>query len=208
MAAALVAAALLIALSRLGGRPGPLAPGPPPAFPTQATALGQRGAPVLIEEFSDFQCHYCALFHQETFPALTREFITPGLVYFLYRHYPFLGQESLRAAQASGCAAEQGRFWDYVTLLFARQAGVERGAFSSQKLEDFARQLGLELSQFHSCLEGGRLREAVIQDFSRGQALGVRATPTFYINGRKVEGAQPIGAFRSFVREELERKPR
>lgn len=121
----------------------------------------------------------------------------------VYRHFAFLGPESLAAAEAAECANEQGAFWAYHDTIFANQAGENRGAFSETNLKAFAAQLGLDTKAFNQCLASHRYRDAVIADYQEGQQRGVRSTPTFFINGQKIEGALPFAQFQTLIEAAL-----
>lgn len=122
---------------------------------------------------------------------------------FVFRHYPFLGPESQWAAEASECANEQGRFWDYYDILFAHQRGENRGAFSISNLKGFAAELGLDEEAFAACLDSHKYAEAVQQERSEGQRRGVRSTPTFFINERMVRGLISFSQFQELIEMEL-----
>ena len=123
----------------------------------------------------------------------------PGKVRLVYKDFPLqfhAGAEP--AAQASRCAGEHGRFWEYHDLLFAAQP-----AFSRADLLTYAARLGLPQEAFTACLDGGRFRDAVKVDLQEGRAAGVSGTPTFFVNGKKFVGAQPLQAFREALLDAL-----
>jgi len=115
----------------------------------------------------------------------------------------FLGPESQWAAEASECAADQEAFWDYHDLLYARQAGENRGAFNKDNLKQFAAELGLDTRAFNTCLDSGKYAELVGNETAAAQSLGVTGTPAFLINGRPVVGAQPFEVFQQAIEAEL-----
>jgi len=123
----------------------------------------------------------------------------PGKVRVVYKDFPLAFHEgALPAAEAARCAGEHGRFWEYHDLLFVAQP-----AFSKSDLVTYAGRLGLPREGFAACIESGQHREAVKADVAEGRAAGVRGTPTFFINGRRLVGAQPIDAFREAVQAAL-----
>ena len=126
-----------------------------------------------------------------------------GQVRFVYRHVAFLGPESVRAAEASECAGEQGRFWEYHDTLFDNWEGENVGAFSDTKLVRFARFSGVDTQSFISCLESERYRRRVQDDTRAARELGVRSTPTIFVNGRRVDGLQDYSTYRQIIDEEL-----
>src|SRR3989344_1836893 len=118
-------------------------------------------------------------------------------------HLPFLGQESTWAAEASECANEQGKFWEFHDYLFKNQQGENQEAFSKDKLIGFAGALGLNTDQFSSCLNSEKYAKNVSDDLSAGQKAGVSGTPTTFVNGQTVVGAQPYSAFKTLIDQEL-----
>jgi len=159
------------------------------------TAVGDPQAPVLIELFEDFQCPACQVFTAQTEPLLVDNYVVPGKARLVFRHFPFIepapGGESTQAANASMCANEQGRFWDYHDMLFANQSGENLGAFANRRLEAFAETLGLDMQAFGACFGDDAYRELIDADEQAGLALGVNSTPTIVVNGTIVEGADP-----------------
>jgi protein-disulfide isomerase len=123
----------------------------------------------------------------------------PGKVRLVFKDLPLPFHEgALPAAEAARCAGEHGRFWEYHDLLFVAQP-----AFSKPDLLGYAARLGLPAESFASCLESGRHREAVKADAAEARAAGVRGTPTFFVNGKRLVGAQPFEAFQQAIQETL-----
>jgi protein-disulfide isomerase len=124
----------------------------------------------------------------------------PTQVRLVYRDFPLDFHAGARpAAEAARCAGAMGRFWEYHDLLFVAQP-----EFARDQLVGYAGRLGLDRAAFAACLDGGRFRESVDADVAEGRARGVRGTPTFFVNGRRLVGAQPIEAFREVIRDALE----
>jgi protein-disulfide isomerase len=196
--AAALAAALLIAVSPRA-LPTVTIPTPVPRpYAGEGKSLGAADAPVLLEEFSDFQCPFCGRFALETLPRLEAAYVATGQVRFVYNHFAFLGEESVLAAQAVECAGEQGRVWDYMDTLWANQRGENRGAFVDVYLKSFAEGMGLQTLEFNACLDSGRTRSLVQAETQAGRERGITSTPSFFVNGKFVSGAQP---FEEFQRE-------
>ncbi len=105
---------------------------------------------------------------------------------FVYRHMAFLGEESVQAAAASECAAEQDRFWEYHDALFTHTAGRAKGVFTTPLLERYAADIGLDSAAFNACVESGRYNQWVDAQTERGRQEGVNSTPTLTVNGRRV----------------------
>jgi len=162
--------------------------------------LGNANAPVTIVEFSDFQCSFCRKFWADTLPKLKDTYIRQGKARFIYRHFAILGKFSEQAAMAAECAGEQGKFWEYHDKLFANQGGL---AFTQSKLEHHARELGLKAANFKRCLTTEKYREKVEGETAVAASLGARGTPTFFVNGRLMVGAQPLEVFQAIIEEEL-----
>jgi protein-disulfide isomerase len=161
---------------------------------------GTATAPVIMEEFSDFQCSYCGKFSRETLPRLTATYIDTGKVRLIYRHFAILGPASEAAAEASACAGAQGHFWPYHDRLFASQG---RLAFNRKSLLRLAQELPLELAAFTACLDSGRFRSQIEAETNAAMDLGLRGTPGFVINGRQMAGALPFKLFQSVIEEAL-----
>ena len=122
-----------------------------------------------------------------------------GKVRFGYIHFAFLGQESQWAAEASECAADQDKFWEYHDLLFERQSGENQGAFSKDNLKKFATELGLDQTKFADCLDSGKYTSTVTGQTSFSQQLGVSSTPSFIVNDQPLIGAQPFETFQKLI---------
>jgi len=162
---------------------------------------GSADAPVRIVEFSDFECPYCRS-AEKTIQALLVKY--PGKVSLAYLDFPLTGIHpgAQRAAEASRCAADQGKYWEFHDRLLVSSS------LDVSKLKDHASELGLDRKKFDSCVDGGSKRAAVESDAQQGRLAGVSATPSFFINGIAVSGAQPAAVFEKIIEEELARKSR
>jgi len=132
---------------------------------------------------------------------IDEKYVQSGIVRFGYQQFAVLGPESDRAAAASECADEQQAFWPYHNKLYASQKGENQGAFSRESLARMAAELGLDTTAFKECLDSGKYAKQVTQETYAAQSLGVRATPTFLINGRPVQGALPREQFEQLIEE-------
>jgi protein-disulfide isomerase len=164
---------------------------PVPRPMAAGTAMGDPDAPVLIEVWEDFQCPACRDYSQNTEPLIAENYVATGDVYYVFRQFPFLddrvpGNESKQAANASMCAAEQERFWDYHDILFANLDGENRGSFSDKRLVAFAEAINLEMGRFNSCFEDNSYRSDIDQDKADGTAVGVTGTPSVFVNGQQL----------------------
>ena len=183
-------------------------PGPFEYPSPDGQAIGDPEAPVLIQEFGDFQCPFCRRFHDETLPRIVDEYVRTGQVSFVYVHFPVVdsndpGQESHAAAAASVCAGWQNRFWDYHDVLFANQTAENRGDFTDARLRAMAEELGLDLVDFDGCYDSQDPLDVVAADTDLARQSGLNATPSFLINGQPLIGAQPYEAFQQAIEAAL-----
>ena len=163
--------------------------------------MGDPAAPITITEYSDYRCSHCGSFVFETEPLLVEDYIEPGFVKFVYRSMGgWLSEQSLLAAEASYCAGEENKFWEYHDKLFENQKALDE-----ESLKKYAKDLGLNTKNFNSCLDSEKYKEEVEKDAADGAEIGVTGTPAAFINGRKVVGAQPYEVFKKIIDEELEK---
>lgn len=169
--------------------------------------LGDKDAKVTIVEFSDFQCPFCKALFDDSLPQIKKDYVDTGKVKFAYRHYPLTGihPNAQKAAEASECANEQDKFWDYHDQLFINQADWEAldAQAAQAKFTEFAGSLGLDTAKFGQCLSSGKFEEEVNKDLSDGTAVGVSGTPATFINGILVEGAVPYQEFKAQIEQAL-----
>ena len=128
-----------------------------------------------------------------------QSYVDSGKINIVYKHSAFLGQESIWAAQASECAADQGRFWEYHDLLFDKQNGENVGTFTKENLNAYAKGMGLDMAKFEPCLKNDETLARVQADVAEGRQVGVSGTPTFFINGKPLVGAQPLQVFQQQI---------
>ena len=165
----------------------------------EANQKGNAAAKITIVEFADYQCPFCERFEQTVAPALLKQYVDSGKVSFVYKHSAFLGQESIWAAQAAECAADQGKFWEFHDLLFKKQNGENVGTFTKENLIKYAQELKLDATKFDPCLNNDETLPRVQADTLEGRNAGVSGTPTFFINGKPLVGAQPLTAFQQQI---------
>lgn len=160
-------------------------------------SLGPVDARVTIVEFSDFECPYCSRM-AEPVRELLDEY--PGQVRLVYRHFPLeMHPQAFAAAEASACAEEQGRFWEYHDLIFANQQDL-----SAERFSEIASSAGVDADEFTTCMEEGRYRDRVGADRAAGFQAGVQGTPSFFVNGRPAFGVD-VDILRKMVERELNR---
>lgn len=163
-------------------------------------SVGAEDAAITVYEFSDFGCPFCGMFARGTYPDLHEEFVETGMVRWTY--VPFVmgmfpnGAESARAAE---CAAEQESFWEMHDLLYEKQNEWKASRSAERLFNGYAAQLGLDEGRFAACYreDGGAARTTI--NNRAADALRVRATPSFFVNGRLVEGALPAEQFRQLL---------
>ena len=162
--------------------------------------LGSPDAPITIIEFGDYQCSQCYNWYHNTKPAIVENYIETGKVNLVFVDLAILGRDSLKAAAASYCAEEQGKYWEFHDLLYDSQEGIDDGWANSERLKAFAFSLGLDMDMFENCTESGKFNKRVQFNINEAKKQGASGTPTFVIvnsNGQqqKIAGAQPFSVF-------------
>ena len=184
--AVLVIAGIAIAAREgIQARKGPLVRPAHALGPNQGEPLGRPSAPVLVEEYGDFQCPVCAEFQQAVGPTV-RQLVDQGRIRFVFHEQPILGRESVLAANAATCAGDQGRFWLYHDLLYAEQAPENSGALTAARLIQLGARAGISGTAFAGCVRNGTYEPWLRQVTNQGSVRGVNATPTFYVDGKQV----------------------
>ena len=191
-------------------QPSPAPPSPSPSLPppqptgdlsklkiTDSPYEGKKNAPVTIIDCSDFQCPFCARFVNDTLSRLRKNEIKDGEVKFVFKNFPLpFHQYAEKASEAAECANKQGKFWQMHDLLFS-----SNGRLDIDSLKSYAKQIGLNSDKFDHCMESGETAEIVSVDKSQCASAGVQGTPTFFINGKILVGAQPYEQFKSLIGE-------
>ena len=154
----------------------------------EGLSLGDVTAPARIEVFEDFQCPACVQFSTDIEPLVLEKLVATGKAYYIFQNYPFLdsnsiAKESRDAANASLCANQQGKFWEYHDVLFANWNGENEGAFNVTRLVEFANALELNIEDFQACVDEDRYAAEVQASFENGNAMGVSGTPSVFVNG-------------------------
>jgi len=178
---ALIAFALIVLLGRGSGSPN-AQPGTAPG----EVSYGSASAPVVVVEYADFQCPYCREFAVGPELQLRKDYADKDLVRFVFRNFPFIGQESTWAAEAAECANDQGRFRDYHDKLYQEQGAENSGAFAKDNLKRFAADLGLDTAQFNTCLDSGKYASLVRDGYNEAQGRRINSTPTLLVDGQLV----------------------
>ena len=162
-----------------------------------APMRGSEKAPVTIVKFEDFQCPFCKTV-QPTYTELLKKY--NGKIKVVHKDLPLeaIHPQARPAAEAARCAGEQGKFWEYHDKLYA-----DSPKLGTEELKSAAKEVGLNVPSFDQCFTSAKYRSAVQKDLNDGAQLGLTGTPTFFINGREMSGAQPLDAFSAIIDEEL-----
>jgi protein-disulfide isomerase len=213
---------IVMFLNKGGTAPLPTAPTAPAAgdeFPVVSVSMkaladddaviGDANAPVTIVEFSDFQCPFCQRFYTQTEAQIINTYVKTGKARFIYRDFPLsFHQNAEKAALASECAHEQGKFWEYHDILFKYSQGDGTG-LNTEDLKKYASDLGLNTVQFNGCLDSEKYKSEVQKDMQDGTAVGIRGTPGFLIGktdgstAQTISGAYPFDAFQQVIEAAL-----
>ena len=198
-----------------GDNPGLVPDGEPAdlSLNSEDVILGDPNAKVTIIEYGDFQCPFCGLFFSEAEAQIREDYVKSGKVKFVYRHFAFLDsspsitlKESHMAAEATECAKDQGKFWQFHDEIFEAeiQDGREHnGNLNREFLMSLARKLGLKDLDFAKCFDSHKYADKVQADYEGAQKVGVSATPTSFVDGIKLEGARPYSQFKLIIDSQL-----
>ncbi len=164
---------------------------------------GNPRAPVVIEEFSDYQCPYCGRFVQQTLPDLTANQIANGDVMFVFYDYPLssIHPQAVDAANAARCAGEQGAaaYWKMHDAIFNNESQWANNLDANAIFINLANEIGLDMERFTPCQESGQYYRQIQEDYDLGVSKGVSSTPSFFINGQPLIGAQPLNVFNAAI---------
>lgn len=167
--------------------------------------LGDADAPLTLLEWGDYQCTYCYRFHQSTLNTLKEQYVDTGTLRMVFYDFPLNGEDSVLAARASHCAADQGLYWKYHDVLYDNWAGERTGWITPLSLYGFALDAGLDISVYNDCMNSERHLEYVQRSYTESQNMGIDATPSFIVtNGThhvKIVGNQPYETFVSTIQQ-------
>ena len=165
--------------------------------------LGSADAKVLMIEFGDYQCPSCRMFWKDVEPRLKKEYIDTGRVKLVFRDFPLTGihPEAVLAAEAVNCARDQNKYWEFHDKVFREQynKGDDLVRFKAADLKKWAKDTRLDQAKFDQCLDSEKYKGEILKDKADGDAVSVQGTPTFFINGRVIGGAQPYPAFKTLI---------
>ena len=169
-----------------------------------SSVLGNPSAPITIVEFGDYQCHQCYNWFHNTKPTVFENYVETGKANFVFVDLAFLGRDSPKAAQASYCAEDQGKYWEYHDILYnSQESEIDNGWASPERLKAFAFSLGLDMELFEICLDSEKYTKRVQYNLTEAKKHGIRGTPGFFIVGpddqQQISGAQPYSIFKQVI---------
>lgn len=170
--------------------------------PGDPLAIGKPDAPVVMLNYGDYRCPFCAKFSRDIEPELIKRYVDDGVLRLEWRDFPIFGEESLEAAKAGRAAADQGKFWQYLGAIY--QAAPPRGhpSLPHDKLVDYAKQVGItDIPKFEADMNAPATMAAIQADANEGSETGVSSTPTFLVNGKPILGIQPLDQFLNTVEQ-------
>ena len=161
--------------------------------------MGDSNAPITVLEWGDYQCTFCYRFHENTLNIINEDFIKTGKVKLVFKDFPLNGPDSLLAAEASYCAEDQEKYWQYHDELYKNWGGERTGWITRESLDRFAVTVDLDLVEFNTCLNEHKYQNRVIALYEFGKEIGIDATPSFLVfNDQKIikiRGNQPLEVF-------------
>jgi len=178
-------------------------------FENGSPILGSESAPVTIVEFGDYQCEACYHWFHNTRATLIDNYIETGKAKLVFIDMPFLGRDSITAAQASYCAEDQKKYWEYHTMLYNFQDGPpDSGWADRDRLNSFAFSLDMNVNEFNECMDSSKYKNRVKANFDEAMKNDAKSTPTFIIisqDGKteKFAGAQPYSVFAATIESML-----
>ena len=201
----------------IGGTPTGAAPAEPAAKPAEPAEpavkltvddidlegvpfIGDENAEITMVIYDDFQCPFCSRFEQQAWLEIKEEYIDTGKAKFYYKHFPLgFHSHAQLAAEASECAHDQGKFWEYHDIMFENQPDI-----NEEQMKTWAEELELDMDDFNSCLDTHKYAEKVKLSMAEGQKVGVKGTPSVLIEDELVVGAQPFNNFKKVIDKKLE----
>lgn len=162
-------------------------------FPAGGFSVGKDNAPLVLVEYTDYQCPFCQRYHNDAFAQIKANFIDTGKLRYISRDYPLPFHENARrSATAARCAAEQGKFWELRHTMI-----VNANQLQADKLGGYAQSVSLDVPKFQACVDSDKYRAAIDKDIAEGTAAGVSGTPSFVlgrIENGKLQGVRMVGA--------------
>lgn len=183
----------------------PAAPATPPTLSADDHVLGDKNAKVTLVEYTDYQCPFCGRHFTQTYGEIKKNYVDTGKVKMVVRDYPLsFHPHAQKAAEASECAADQGKFWEMHDKLFATVDTWTNLGDAAPTFKQYAADLKLDAAKFATCLDGGEKAAEVTDDMTSGSAAGVNGTPGFWVlkedgTGTQISGAVPYAQFQAAI---------
>jgi protein-disulfide isomerase len=174
-------------------------------IPSGPATIGRPDTKVKVVVYQDFQCGHCAELYRGAETEIIRRYVLSGQLHLEIKSLPFLGPDSMMAAEASLCAGDQGRYWDYYDALIATYTQQGRLAYSESGLQQTASSIGLDAEQIRRCIASGRHRARIQHNAEIADQLGIQVIPVVSINNQLVVGSQPFSVYDRIIQEELSR---
>ncbi len=166
--------------------------------------FGNPSAKVVLINFGDFRCKFCAKFQKEIKPKIIEKYVKTGKVKYVYRDLITMGENSILAAGGANCALRQGKYWEFANYLHSGKAGPSV-IYTEKSLLKIAESLDLDVSLFKQCLNLREYIEEIQKDTNDAKAAGATGTPTVFINGRIIIGVNPFEVYEAIIEDELTR---
>ncbi len=181
------------------------------AFVPGTYTMGKEDAPLVLVEYTDYQCPFCQRFHNDAFAQIKANYIDTGKIRFVSRDFPLgFHENALRGAVAARCSAEQGKYWDFRNTLI-----VNASQLQPDKIAGYAQNASMDVAKFKACTESDKYKAAIDKDIAEGTLAGVTGTPAFVLgrlqNGKlegvRIVGAMPYGQFDAKIQEFMKQAP-
>lgn len=173
---------------------------------------GDLNSPLVIVDFSDFQCHLCKRYVDNTEQQINSSYVQPDKAVYVFKHLPNRGFDSKNASLAAQCTNDQEKFWEFHKILYANQGPIDSGWVNTENLKKFASQVsGIDMTEFNSCFDTKKYESFIDKDIALANSLGFTETPSFIIMNRdgsvieKIQGPKPFPIFKSVI-DNLENK--
>ena len=160
--------------------------------------LGPSGAAITLIMYSDYECPFCKKWYDEVFKPLRQAY--GDQIRFVYKDFPLYGkhENAAPAAEAANCAGDQAKYWEFQEKLFSEEL-----PYNAETYQKYATDLKLNSKQFQDCLSSRKYEQEVLEDYEFASQLGIQSTPTFFINGIPMIGAQPLASFKQLIDQEI-----
>lgn len=166
--------------------------------------MGEQSATVTLVEYSDFECPYCKKYFGETFAKIKTNYVDTGKIKYQFKHFPLnIHPKAPAAGEAAECAQEQGKFWEMHDKLFSNQNAWGQSSKHLDLFKQYAAELQLDTQKFNDCLDNNLKADVIQSEYQEGLGKNLSGTPTIFINGQKIVGAQPYSVFENAIENAL-----